>query len=141
MSTLQRYLLYQLPGWALAGLALVSLLFSGWIETRVAAVGWLLWVIKDFALYPLLRSAYERSEGGPVDALIGASAVARERLAPEGYVRVRGELWRARVVSEDGGGDADSDPVSVEIGTELEVVAVEGARLLVCRVADRPGPG
>jgi membrane-bound serine protease (ClpP class) len=53
------------------------------------------------------------------EGMIGSLGVARERLAPDGMVLVRGEFWTA------------SSEVPVEAGHAIEVVAVEGLRLLV----------
>jgi membrane-bound serine protease (ClpP class) len=66
-----------------------------------------------------------RSQRRPVaagrEAMIGAVAVVRRRLAPRGKVTVMGELWDA--VARDGG--------TVEEGTEVSVLEVEGMRLVV----------
>jgi membrane-bound serine protease (ClpP class) len=55
------------------------------------------------------------------EAMIGAVAVVRRRLAPRGKVAVMGELWDAEV----------RDGATVEEGTEVSVLAVEGMRLVV----------
>lgn len=92
-----RYSLLQLP--ELAGLILVLLLIRLWIdlpewlEWAIVAA----WVLKDVVLYPLVWRAYDDRGQGARDALIGKRGIAEERLAPSGYVRVRGELWRAEV--------------------------------------------
>jgi membrane-bound serine protease (ClpP class) len=66
-----------------------------------------------------------RSQRRPVaagrEAMIGSVAVVRRRLTPRGKVTVMGELWDA--VARDGG--------TVEEGTEVSVLAVEGMRLVV----------
>ncbi len=55
------------------------------------------------------------------EAMIGAVAVVRRRLAPRGKVTVMGEIW-----------DAESrDGVTVEEGAEVSVLAIDGMRLLV----------
>ena len=59
------------------------------------------------------------------ETLIGARAVATTDLAPEGQVRVQGELWQARA----------AEPVAP--GEVLRVIAREGLVLLV-EPADRP---
>ena len=51
--------------------------------------------LKDAALYPWLRTAYETDSRRVIERLIGLAGVAVEPLAPRGYVRVRGELWQA----------------------------------------------
>jgi membrane-bound serine protease (ClpP class) len=58
---------------------------------------------------------------------VGTLGVVRERLAPEGQVLIRGELWRA--VTQTG---------PVEPGTRVRVVAVDGLTLRVGK-ADAEG--
>lgn len=82
----------------------------------------LLWVIKDFVLYPLLRVSYESGGKTGADQLIGLQGVARERLDPRGYVHVRGELWRAETEPGDG-------PISA--GSPVRVVGTNGMTLIV----------
>ena len=53
-------------------------------------------------------------------ALIGQTAVARTALAPDGYVLIKGERWRALV--EDG---------AAEVGERVTIVGAEGLRLRV----------
>ena len=125
-STLVRYTLYQIPEWVLAAGAAVLLyrwgVLPGWAGVLlVAAV-----VAKDAALYPLLRTAYETDASTAIERLIGLPGVAVEPLAPHGYVRVRGELWR----SEAAAGGAPILP-----GRPVTVAAVRGTTLLV-----RPAP-
>jgi membrane-bound serine protease (ClpP class) len=55
------------------------------------------------------------------EAMVGAVAVVRRRLAPRGKVAVMGELWDAEA----------RDGATVEEGTEVSVLAVEGMRLVV----------
>jgi membrane protein implicated in regulation of membrane protease activity len=119
-STWLRYCLFQLPG-ALAVAGLLFLLVRWWdLAPRTAALLLLLWVAKDLALYPFVRRAYEARSGGGAAALVGALATARERLDPEGYVRVGHELWRARVRGSP-----------AEQGASVRVVEVRGLTLVV----------
>ncbi len=120
-SPFWRYTALQVPGWVLA------LAVGWWIRTAFDAPGWvapaipLAWVVKDMALYPLLRSAYDVNEAPPVERLIGRRGVAIEALAPSGYVRVGGELWRAHA--------GDAQPIAARL--EVEVVGAEGLVLSV----------
>ena len=97
MPVLLRYVLLQLPGWALAS----GLLYAGWSEWGLSgplALGGLaVWIAKDFVLYPFVRSAYALAPSkliGP-EQLIGSEGVAEDPLSPAGYVRIAGERWRA----------------------------------------------
>lgn len=56
-----------------------------------------LWVLKDLALYAVLRRTFMPPATGP-EALVGGRAVTRESLAPRGYVLVGSELWLAEPV-------------------------------------------
>ncbi|MBI2964167.1 MAG: nodulation protein NfeD [Deltaproteobacteria bacterium] len=66
-----------------------------------------------------------KSQHSPVasgrEAMIGATGVVRRRLEPCGKVALMGELWDAEL--RDGG--------SAEAGTAVEVVAIDGLRLVV----------
>lgn len=116
-----RYALYQIPGTTLAALVLLGLERQGIISS---ALGWTLlglWLGKEVVLYPLTRRAYDDSPSSPVgaDPLIGARGVAEEDLDPAGYVRVRGELWRAEANG------------SVPRGARVLVQSVRGLTLIV----------
>jgi membrane protein implicated in regulation of membrane protease activity len=86
-----------------------------------------LWVVKDAALFPLLRIAYEPRSGGGAAALVGARGTALDPLAPEGYVRIASELWRAELAA----GCAPLAP-----GARVRVRSVHGLTLVV-----EPDPG
>jgi membrane protein implicated in regulation of membrane protease activity len=85
MTDPARYLLAQLPGWILAALVIaltVSLLdVSSWWWLILPAV-----ILKDVLLFPAMRRAFGPPRTG-LPALIGASAVVTERVAPTGQVR------------------------------------------------------
>lgn len=120
--TLLRYVLAQIPGLALlaAGLLLLRRVypFPAWILWAALA----LWLAKDAALYPVLRRSFESFSPQGAGSLNGARGIACERLEPAGYIRVRGELWRAELA--DG-----TSPV--EKGEEVVVRNRRGLTLLV----------
>lgn len=92
-----RYTLLQLPSWAL--FIVMLLLIQRW----VVLPPWLfwgaifIWVAKDALLYPVVWRAYLPNQSESVMELVGARGIAKERLAPSGYIRVCGELWKARL--------------------------------------------
>ena len=94
---LAKYLMFQVPGMALAGVVLVALVRVWDLSPRTALLLFAFWVIKDLAFYPLLRNAYAGSTHDAGEELVGALGTARERLDPAGYVQVGAELWRAEV--------------------------------------------
>lgn len=56
------------------------------------------WVVKDAVLYPLVWRAYNPEQSESVISLVAARGIAKERLAPSGYIHVRGELWKAKLM-------------------------------------------
>jgi membrane protein implicated in regulation of membrane protease activity len=117
-----RYVLLQVPGAFLAGLALV--LIHRWTGLS-AWIAWLLlglWVAKDVVLFFFVWPAYEGGspEGEPF--LQGAQGVVRDRLDPSGTIRLHGQTWKARVV--EGGSP-------VEPGEQVTVLGRDGLRLRV----------
>ena len=120
------YLLLQTPDILLAGLILFVL--HGW---GVLSLAWTLalfagWVANDLALYPLLKDVFGPPRTEP-QSLIGARAVAQERLAPSGMVKLGGELWWAEALGAD---------AAIAAGT---VVTIRGRRGLTL-VVEAEGP-
>ena len=70
-------------------------------------------------LYFIAKVQFRRPEMG-LEALIGLKGVVVEDLNPEGFVKLGGELWRAKSLGSH-----------VEKGQVVEVVKVEGLTLLV----------
>lgn len=121
-SAFAKYMMLEAPGWALAAVVLGFFLWNGNLSLAVAALLLALWIGKDFALWPILRIGYEDSHAGGTEGLVGALGTVRERLDPEGYVRVGSELWRA-VVSRDA--------APLEAGTAVRVLEVRELTLRV----------
>lgn len=126
-----KYLLFQLPGWTLV--AIVLALAVRFFELPVW-LAWAVWganVAKDLVLYRWLRAAYadhpSRFVGG--DALVGAEGHVEEALTPQGFVRVRGERWKALA---RGGTELDA-------GRPIRVVSVRGLVLTVEPLAPSEG--
>jgi membrane protein implicated in regulation of membrane protease activity len=122
MTTFTRYILFQVPGWIIYILLLVSAQrwfgLPGWI-----AIGVLLVLVgKDFLLYPLLRTAYESNVKTGAERLIGAQGQVRQPLDPYGYVHIQGELWRAKAEPRD---------CPLLPGSLVQVHAVRGLTLIV----------
>jgi membrane-bound ClpP family serine protease len=92
-----RYAMFQLPG--VAVVVVLLLVLQRWADLKPWQIGSLvaLWVAKDAVFYPFVWKAYQWKPAGDENPMIGARAVARERLDPSGHVDVRGEIWRAEV--------------------------------------------
>jgi membrane protein implicated in regulation of membrane protease activity len=125
-----KYLIFQIPGWIGAAIILIGLAHWQWLPRWLAAVCFVGWVIKDLLLYRFLRRAYEPDATGAA-RLIGERGAAEGDLTPEGYVRVRGELWRAV---------ANPGTEVISSGTEVEIVSVERMQIVVRVAPRRSGP-
>lgn len=122
MSTWNKYLLLQIPGW-LATATVLGVLWHWQLLSRgLALLCFFGWVAKDLILYPFLRHAYEDGAKSGSAALVGSYGVTQGELNPSGYVRVRGELWRAVALPAD---------QVVGSGTDVEVVNAEGMKIFV----------
>jgi membrane protein implicated in regulation of membrane protease activity len=121
-----RYLLLQLPGLALV--VMVLILIGRWIDLPA----WLFWgmivswVVKDLVVFPFVWRAYDPQDGG--NPMLGARGVAQERLAPSGYIRIRGELWKAQAAGDR----------AIDRGETVRVRAARGLILIVEPEADGP---
>ena len=119
LRTWQRYWLFQIPG-----LAIVSALLAGaayWFSVPLwaCALGLALWLAKDGALYPFLKSAYKGAKPTGPESMIGSLGTAKEDLRPGGLVRIGPELWRAE------------SSVPVDVGQLVRVTGCEGMTLHV----------
>ena len=118
---LLKYVSIQLPG--IAVLVLLLVIVQEWIEIPAwltwGLVG--LWVAKDVILYPFVWRAYEWGSEKETSPMTGLCGIAQDRLNPLGYVFVRGELWKARVI--EGG--------VIEKGENVLVKERRGLTLLV----------
>ncbi|GAI89314.1 unnamed protein product, partial [marine sediment metagenome] len=92
-----RYALLQVP--ALALLVVLLIVVQRWVDLP-AWFSWglvALWVAKDAILFPFTWRAYDWHRSGDANSMVGARGVTEEQLAPSGYIRVHGELWKAEV--------------------------------------------
>jgi membrane protein implicated in regulation of membrane protease activity len=117
-----RYILLNIPG--LAAVILILIIIQHWVVLPAwlfwSVIGF--WVVKDAVLFPFVWRAYDWERPGRSQSMIGERGIAKEQLAPKGYVQVRGELWRAEII--DGG-------PAIEMGQPVKIVKMEGLTLLV----------
>jgi membrane protein implicated in regulation of membrane protease activity len=131
MTTLTRYVLLQIPGWAVAA----GVLYLVWPATGLAV--WLGvatfagWVLKDFILFPLVRIGYEPGAKTGVEQLVGMCGVVSRSVDPHGWVRLRGERWRATLAPGEAAAPA---------GATVKVTRVTGLTLVVARVGESGDP-
>ena len=128
MVTFFRYLFFQIPGWTIAALVAWGLVHWELIPWWLALFGFCGLVIKDLAFFRFVRSAYDVKVKSGSEALVGRRGVVQNDLAPEGYIRINGELWRA---------GAAANGVVITAGTEVEVVRAEGMKVVVRTLAGR----
>ena len=105
-----RYVAFQAPGWVLAAWVAWWLVAKAGLAPWLAALGWALFVIKDFALYPWLRDAYAVGDPAASGAArgphgrraraaraVGLRAGRRRALARRARPGLRGDRPGARV--------------------------------------------
>lgn len=116
-----RYVVFQVPSWALLILILMGI--DRWVDLPTWVMGAIvaLWLAKDAVLFPLVWRSYDRSRSS-VHSLVGTEGEVEERLAPSGYVRVHGELWHAQI--------AGKGP-PIEKGKIVRIEGIRGLTLLV----------
>lgn len=116
---LVKYALVQIPG------TVLFLLIVVFVNRKLGLPFWLFWgmivgwVIKEVVLFPFVWRSYDSR---PIHPMVGAHGVAVDRLAPSGYVRVRGELWQAELANGYG---------SVDSGKAVRVKEAQGLKLVV----------
>jgi len=120
--SLLKYILIQLP--AIAALVCVLMLVKQWVEIP----SWLmwglimLWIVKDAILYPFVWRAYDWGSQEEKAPMIGLRGISKDRLDPSGYIFVRGELWKAKVIEEG---------PEIEKGENVIIQGVRGLTLFV----------
>jgi membrane protein implicated in regulation of membrane protease activity len=125
-----RYSLLQLP--ALAFIILILILIQRWIDIPWW-LGWgfvALWAVKDAILFPFVWRSYDWNGSKVANTMMGACGTAKERLAPSGYVEVRGELWKAEVMEDVG---------PIEAGESVKVQELRGLTLIVQKNNEKNG--
>ncbi len=127
--TLFKYVLAQIPDIVI--FVVVMLVLQRWLDLSTWLVTLLIagWVLKDILLFPLLRRSFEEGRREDAHPIIGARGVAKDRLNPDGYAWVQGELWRAELV--------EGHP-PIEAGDPLTVKDIRGLTLLVVRDTESP---
>lgn len=123
-------MVFQLPAWGIAvmlawGLGRWTSIPSEWI-----GLGLVLYMLKDFVIFPWVKEAYEHRHHDASETLVGATARVVVTLDPKGWVQLGSERWRA----ERGG-----EGPALEIGAMVEVCELRGHTLVVrdSEVAER----
>lgn len=121
-SILAKYTLYQIPDTALAFLVLWIL--AAWADVPHWIAGSLavLWILKDILMFPVLWSSFGGTDASDLHSLVGAEGVVTAMCDPHGYVRVRGETWKA---------EPDEQGTVIDAGVPIVVTGSQGLTLYV----------
>jgi len=117
-----RYGLLTIPGTVV--LILVLIVVRNWVEIPF----WLqvtfifLWIAKEVILFPFVWRAYDHTRSEVSRSMIGERGLTRQKLAPAGYIRVQGELWKAEKMP--------GEP-PIEKDKWVRVIKIEGLKLSV----------
>jgi membrane-bound ClpP family serine protease len=80
-------------------------------------------LLKFILVYPSVRRSGKQPVAVGIESLLGKRGLVVDPLDPEGYVNIRGELWRAR-----------SADAPIPAGAEIEVCGLDRSRLMVRNV-------
>jgi membrane protein implicated in regulation of membrane protease activity len=123
-----RYILLNIPG--LTAVILILIIIQYWVVLPVwlfwCVIGF--WIIKDAVLFPFVWRAYDWERPGLNRSMIGERGIAKERLAPAGYVQIHGELWKAEKIG-------DGSPIEMGQPVTITIIKMEGLTLFVERVS------
>ena len=117
-----RYSLLQLPAICLLFIGLVLVQRWVFVSDWVFWGSILFWVSKDIILFPFTWRAYDWESANGDRSMVGARGLTKDRLAPAGFIQIRGELWKAEVW---GGGRP------IEKGEKVKVREMKGLTLYV----------
>jgi len=121
-SPFGRYILLQTPGWIIASTLVWGVQEWFTVSPWIAGGGLSAWILKDFVLYPFVRTAYEAQVRTGTERLIGESGVVHSELAPRGKVRINGELWSAEI-------EPGAQPIVQ--GEAVRILGAQGLLLIV----------
>jgi membrane-bound serine protease (ClpP class) len=120
------YTVQAVLGWMLEEAILVAVVLWLLPQFNVNLPLWALAILMvalavySYTMYRVGRSTFLIRPKVAAEAVIGNGGKVTKRLAPEGYVKVQGVLWKAIC-----------DEAELEIGDEVVVVGIEGLRLIV----------
>jgi membrane-bound ClpP family serine protease len=117
-----RYALFQVPSYLL--LILLIFIIRQWINIPTWAIISIIavWFTKDVFIFPSVWRAYDMSNQINAQSIIGMQGTVEKELAPSGYVKVHGELWKATLIEAN---------KPVKRGEKIEVKEIRGLTLLV----------
>jgi membrane protein implicated in regulation of membrane protease activity len=120
------YTVQAILGWMLEEAILVAAVLWLLPQFNVNLPLWLLAILMaalavySYTMYRVGRSTFLIRPKVAAETVIGNGGKVTKRLAPEGYVKVHGVLWKATCVESE-----------LEVDDEVVVVGIEGLRLIV----------
>ncbi|MBN1974756.1 MAG: NfeD family protein [Sedimentisphaerales bacterium] len=123
-KALIKYILLQIPELVVLIIALALINRFITIPTWLMITIIVIWIGKDIALFPKVWKSYVSDNPSPMEQLIGMNGIAMDSLNPDGYVKVKGELWKAEIRDLE---------FPLKEGDEIKVSDVEGMTLIVKR--------
>lgn len=117
-----RYSLLQLPAICLLFIGLVLVQRWVFVSDWVFWGSIIIWIAKDVILFPFTWRAYDWESADEDRTMVGAQGLTKDRLAPSGFIQIRGELWKAEVWG-------NGKPI--EKGEMVKVREMKGLTLLV----------
>jgi membrane-bound ClpP family serine protease len=117
-----RYGLLTIPGTLV--LILVMVVVRNWVPIPFWLHGTLifLWIAKEVILFPFIWRAYDHTRSEGSRSMIGERGLTRQSLAPAGYIRVQGELWKSEKMPEE---------PPIEKDKWVRIIKIEGLKLFV----------
>jgi membrane protein implicated in regulation of membrane protease activity len=129
------YTMQAVLSWMLEEIALVAIVL--WLLPNLFNINIPLWclailmvalAVYSGVMYRVGRQTFFIRPKVAAENIIGSEGVVTRPVAPEGYVKVQGVLWKATC-----------NEIELEIGDEVVVVGMEGLRLIV-RLKERAVP-
>ncbi len=93
------------------------------ISLWVVIILMLVWVVYAVTIYRVGSRALKRKPVAGLTAMVGSRGKVVEAIAPEGFISIGGELWRAIAAGES----------KIEVGEEVTVVEQDGLKLAVVK--------
>jgi membrane-bound ClpP family serine protease len=115
-TTLEELAIYVIWRWLLPEF---DILLPFWLLVSIMVV----WAAFSVSLFIFTTRTLKKQVPVGLPSMIGTSGKAASSLAPEGMVRIKGELWVATSAEGD-----------VAVGEEVEVVGEDGLKLFVRKV-------
>ena len=127
LKVITRYIILQSPLTVALFILLMLSQNTRAISSKVIFVILVVSIAKDILLYPFVWKTYDPGHQKKQNPMIGLTGTAQEGFEQEGYIMVRGELWRAQVVRRN---------LTIEKDEKVLVCGADGLTLLIIPIDD-----